>query len=530
RLLGAPDFVHVRDLDAALAYLQLTPLPRDADRTAFTNDNWRNPKVLASLIESGQNLTRLSHEANGVFNDIGLSADYDAIRADIVTKGAGLFRFLDGDYKRHIALLRSYLKGPLPKDPAARLKLVDLAVSLQKAEAKFAEAESAGRAFGGLWQGADSDWSALDNVLRWRQSHHALPMGVWPKLAALSDTQLAQADRARQALYGALSGYRSAMDAILRTLDLDLARAFGGTEPSVEVLNERMQAWLGDMEGLGRFVAFASRGRRLAAMGAGSLIDAVHDGRLDHAALLPAYDAAYARVLRDVLFADWPELKAFDGDAQDRLVGQFQAYDEGRIELAKAQIAARHSLSRPKAAGGIGPLGVLNAELAKKRAHLPIRQLLDQAGPAIQALKPVFMMSPLSVAQFLKPGGLEFDLLVMDEASQIEPVDALGAIARVKQLVVVGDERQLPPTAFFKKLTGAEDIADDDDPALFSARDTESILDLCLAKGAPYRMLNWHYRSKHQSLIAVSNREFYDSQLFIVPSPYDAVSGMGLKF
>ena len=173
---------------------------------------------------------------------------------------------------------------------------------------------------------------------------------------------------------------------------------------------------------------------------------------------------------------------------------------------------------------------MLNAEIARKRGHKPIRVLLDQAGPAIQQLKPVFMMSPLSVAQFLKPGGMQFDLLVMDEASQIEPVDSLGAIARAKQIVVVGDERQLPPTAFFKKLTGEEDPEEADDGVTIQAKDAESILELCLAKGLPYRMLSWHYRSKHQSLIAVSNREFYENKLFIVPSPYDAVAGMGLKF
>lgn len=173
---------------------------------------------------------------------------------------------------------------------------------------------------------------------------------------------------------------------------------------------------------------------------------------------------------------------------------------------------------------------MLNAEIARKRGHKPIRVLLDQAGPAIQQLKPVFMMSPLSVAQFLKPGGIQFDLLVMDEASQIEPVDSLGAIARVNQIVVVGDERQLPPTAFFKKLTGEEDPEETDDGITIQAKDAESILELCLAKGVPHRMLSWHYRSKHQSLIAVSNRELYENKLFIVPSPYDAVAGMGLKF
>src|SRR3546814_8225244 len=140
------------------------------------------------------------------------------------------------------------------------------------------------------------------------------------------------------------------------------------------------------------------------------------------------------------------------------------------------------------------------------------------------------MMGPLSVAQFRKPGALQFGILVMDEASQSEPVDALGAIARADQLVVVGDEKQLPPTAFFKKLTGEDDGEEIDEGITIEAKDAESILELCLAKGVPSRMLSWHYRSKHQSLIAVSNREFYENKLFIVPSHYDAVAGMGLKF
>lgn len=180
--------------------------------------------------------------------------------------------------------------------------------------------------------------------------------------------------------------------------------------------------------------------------------------------------------------------------------------------------------------GAVGPLGVLRAEIARRRGHMPIRKLIELAGPAIQALKPVFMMSPLSVAQFLAPGVLEFDLLVMDEASQIQPVDALGAVARAKQVVVVGDPKQLPPTAFFSKLTSGGDNDDDAEDAVGRVADIESILGLFTARGLPMRMLRWHYRSKHQSLIAVSNRQFYENKLFIVPSPYTAEAGMGLRF
>ena len=131
------------------------------------------------------------------------------------------------------------------------------------------------------------------------------------------------------------------------------------------------------------------------------------------------------------------------------------------------------------------------------------------------------MMSPLSVATFIPPNSVEFDLVVFDEASQVKPVDAFGAIVRGKQTVVVGDSRQLPPTDFFAALVMDGDGA---------AGDMESILDLFSAKNAPERMLRWHYRSRHESLIAVSNMEFYDNRLQLFPSPDAAKEEVGLIY
>ncbi|MCR5887999.1 DUF3320 domain-containing protein [Hymenobacter sp. J193] len=124
-------------------------------------------------------------------------------------------------------------------------------------------------------------------------------------------------------------------------------------------------------------------------------------------------------------------------------------------------------------------------------------------------------MSPLSVASFLPPGAVEFDLVVFDEASQVKPVDALGAIARGKKLVVVGDSKQLPPTSFFDSLTGTGEAADEENVTA----DIQSILELCKARQMPERMLRWHYRSRHQSLIAASNHLFYENKLVVFPSP-----------
>lgn len=133
------------------------------------------------------------------------------------------------------------------------------------------------------------------------------------------------------------------------------------------------------------------------------------------------------------------------------------------------------------------------------------------------------MMSPLSVAQYLVPGQIKFDLVVMDEASQIKPEDALGAIARSSKIVVVGDSNQLPPTTFFDRIN--ESFDEDDTVAI---EDTESILDICRTTYRS-RRLRWHYRSEHESLIAFSNRRFYDENLIVFPAPVRSSEQLGIR-
>lgn len=169
-------------------------------------------------------------------------------------------------------------------------------------------------------------------------------------------------------------------------------------------------------------------------------------------------------------------------------------------------------------------MGLLGNEFVKERRHLPIRQLMKRAGDAIRALKPVFMMSPRSVAQFLEPGAHEFDVVIMDEASQIQPHEALGSIARSKQMIIVGDDKQLPPTTFFD--TTLNDSDDDDrEETIFD--DKESILDMAYGSNFPPEPLLWHYRSEHESLIAFSNATWYNNDLVIFPS---SDSSGGLRF
>jgi very-short-patch-repair endonuclease len=171
-------------------------------------------------------------------------------------------------------------------------------------------------------------------------------------------------------------------------------------------------------------------------------------------------------------------------------------------------------------------LALIRHQIGLQRRHRPIRDLMKRSGKAIQALKPCFMMGPMSVAQYLAPGYLEFDLVIMDEASQLRPEDAIGAIARAKQAVIVGDDMQLPPTSFFDRIDDGDDL---DEEEIVVGQREESVLRLA-AQRFRSRMLSWHYRSRDEALIAFSNWKFYNSRLILFPSPKHGAGRTGIEF
>jgi very-short-patch-repair endonuclease len=272
------------------------------------------------------------------------------------------------------------------------------------------------------------------------------------------------------------------------------------------------------------------------------------------AAVLVAFTEAQARLhhLPEALewLIAWSLVKRH-ADAQraiftrtgDQLSGFRQSFsenDRARIEL-DSKLVQKAVIDCPVPSGIASgsrstwtDRSLLDNEFGKQRRHVPVRDLLYRAGGAVTALAPCLMMSPLTVAQYLKPGGLSFDLVVMDEASQIKPEDAVGAMLRGRQAVIVGDPKQLPPTNFFDRAIG-----DDDDEGIFGeggeilSRDdlvaAESVLDLALRAFRPARRLRWHYRSQHESLIAFSNRAFYDNNLVVFPSAHARSETLGIE-
>ncbi|MEQ6475283.1 DUF3320 domain-containing protein [Comamonas sp. wu1-DMT] len=535
--LSAPAAQTLQTLHEQITLAQQLASAPSIDRQAVANSIWdQGLGQLHKLVECGTRFSLKAQNLGSSFAESAWTADWSAPRQSIAAYGDSLFRIFNSGYRAAIANLKGQLKTTLPSSRAERLNLLDSLIEAQQLRQNLGQQQTLGAdAFGSLWLDEQSDWAQLQAVLGWmagpdgqgrsaafRQLYAQLPSPAHcADLAARASASLQAFEDAAQSL---LDGYR-----------LETQEAFGATNLAripLADFGERLAQWVAEPNALLDWTSYHATREQARAAGMAVLVQQLENESIAQGALPAIFERAYYEALLRQATQAHPELVAFNGDQHSQKVRQFRALDLERIELARAQSALSHYEQVPRSASGMGPLGVLNGEIARKRGHMPLRKLFKLAGEAVQAIKPVFMMSPLSVAQFLEPAAVEFDLLVIDEASQIEPVDALGAIARCKQLVVVGDDRQLPPTRFFSRMTSEQDEFDDEDEdqLIAGAADVESILSLCLAKGMPQLMLRWHYRSRHQSLIAVSNQQFYNSSLYVVPSPYTARSGMGLRF
>jgi very-short-patch-repair endonuclease len=273
---------------------------------------------------------------------------------------------------------------------------------------------------------------------------------------------------------------------------------------------------------LNAWCAWMAARREAEAAGLGALVVALEAGVISAQESREAFRTAYRRWLAPLLIDATPELRSFSSVAHEDLIRTFRALDQEICDTTAEYIRASLSSKVPSSgASSIPPgYGVLRREITKKSRHKPVRNLISEMGDALMTLTPCVMMSPLSVAQFLPADTALFDLVVFDEASQITVADAIGAIARGRRVIVVGDPKQMPPTSFFDKAAGEE--GDDD------ATDLESILDEALAASAPLHRLTGHYRSRHESLIAFSNHAYYDGSLVTYPAADTRESAVSL--
>jgi hypothetical protein len=230
------------------------------------------------------------------------------------------------------------------------------------------------------------------------------------------------------------------------------------------------------------------------------------------------------------LYAENPRLGKFRREKHEQLIAEFIKLDQELIRLSSNRVIDAANSRKPQdilIQADNSEATTLLTEAMKKRRLMPIRNLLQRIPHLLSRLKPCLLMSPMSVSQFLPPELMKFDVILFDEASQIVPEDAIGTIYRGKTIVVAGDDKQLPPTSFFQKSLLEEidwDEISDEAVEVF-----DSILDECVGVGLPVKTLRWHYRSKHEELIAFSNHHFYDGTLITFPSAIAKHETLGVK-
>lgn len=257
----------------------------------------------------------------------------------------------------------------------------------------------------------------------------------------------------------------------------------------------------------------------LVSLGLDDVDIAYENGDVDEQTILPAFECAFAQGIIISVMNSSPALASFQGAQFEETVRKYAEADEKFKSLTITELVAKLSANIPDASNaskGTGELSMLLKAIKSGGRNMPIRKLFDSIPTLLRRICPCMLMSPISVAQYIDPSFPKFDLVVFDEASQMSTSEAVGAIARGENVVIVGDPKQLPPTTFFD--TNHFDEENEE------MEDLESVLDDCLALSMPSKHLLWHYRSRHESLIAYSNAKYYENKLLTFPSPDDRVS------
>jgi hypothetical protein len=257
----------------------------------------------------------------------------------------------------------------------------------------------------------------------------------------------------------------------------------------------------------------------------------------DFVAPLNLLDYLYYSNLYIKLSTSFPELSELTGDSLEELRERFLELDKLRkVDSRQSILLRQQELLLSALNSHSDGMVLLKREMNKKRNVLSVRKILHNCFDELTSIKPIFMLSPLTVSTFIPTKMHAFDLVIFDEASQVKPADAIGAVLRGKNCIIVGDRKQLPPTRMFDSDSGDDlsyvDSFDKDPDALAnsSLKDIESILDFASSLNMPEMRLNWHYRSKFSSLIAVSNKEFYQNDLIVFPDARAPSENEGLVF
>lgn len=441
--------------------------------------------------------------------------------------------------RKVLRALRQAVEERVRPDPANDLPRL---ARIKGLDEKLARTEDILRRSGVAWRGVETDVTWLREVSRDAERLRAALTVLFPRPEDLSEAQrqlrtFIEHTRDIPTSATALRETSKALTVAWQRLDENLRRISDLAETDMKFLDEDGGSWLGSLEKtLNLWVQHAGKLRLWCAwremreegcaQGLQPLVEALESGLILPEDVRRAFEVNYCRWWANAVVEQTESLRTFVAAEHERRIDEFRRLDDRFAQLTRDYIRAKicSGIPAPGEVGTGSEWGTLHRELAKKRRHKPIRQLISEIPSVLTKLTPCLLMSPLSIAQYLPPGRMMFDVVIFDEASQIPVWDAIGAIARGRQAVIVGDPKQLPPTTFFERSEQDDEYAEDVE------EDLESILDECRAARLPEVSLKWHYRSRHESLIAFSNHMYYKDTLVTFPSPVTEDAAVRLHF
>lgn len=488
-------------------------------------------KFFSDALLAGRDWVQHKEKLSEIVIDSVWDQDLNRLRPALAKATGSWVSRVFGKYRSASNELATYLKNEIPKSPKNRLQILeDIIEGCGKKKALDDESEYLKGPLKELWRGDRTPFPQIYAVSSWLEE----TTKDFPKLTSDNLKNLIVNDVAASFDPADFDNKKKDLEDVLQQVQdrLGLDRSGEDFESlPLTGLKNRVDAMSNDLyEKYSIWKQYQSSRESLTKVE--TLLKMLDQGNLDLDAAESELKYALSEVrwkhAREVL----PDLKKLESLDRHDLVRTFKQQEKSRVSEVQKLIRDNHLSQIPQ--GAAGEMGIIRGEIAKKRNHRPIRQLMRRASGVIQKIKPIFLMSPISVAQYLPPGKVKFDILVIDEASQVRPEDALGSIARAKQIIVVGDQKQLPPTSFFSRITSDDDSFTDEDEGeegqvAVQATEMESVLSLCEARGLNQSMLEWHYRSRDPSLIKVSNVEFYGNRLKLPPCPTQADEDFGLK-
>ena len=330
--------------------------------------------------------------------------------------------------------------------------------------------------------------------------------------------------RAADGLRGAMRDYEAARDAFDEVAEGAIGERATEATDAMAAIRETADTIANRHRELNKWCGWRNRRTQAMDHDLRPLVEGIERGDVPPDEIVDTFRAAYCGWWSSKAIEENEVLRTFSSPEHMDTIERFQHAVDRYQDVTARYIAARLASGLP-ARDGVkrsSQWGLLGREIQKKAKHKPVRQLVNEIPEVLTSLAPCLMMSPLSVAQYLPANQDLFDVVIFDEASQIPVWDAVGAIARGRQVIVAGDPKQMPPSNFFGR---QDDDADDD---VDTEGDLESILDEMLGASIPERRLNLHYRSRRESLIAFSNNRYYDSSLITFPAPVHPDHGVRL--